>query len=207
MLKRLSLEEFLDQLASRASTPGGGSAAGVMGAMAAALVSMVCNLTVGKEQYQAVAGEMRQLLAEAEALRAELTALIAADVTAFDQVMAAYALPKTDEAEKTARAAAIQRALRAASEVPLECARLCGRLIGLCGRAAEAGNRNVISDAGVAVMAAYAGLKSAALNVYINTGVLKDGEFVAHATAELARLVSDAERDAPAVFERVRSRL
>ncbi len=207
MLKNLSLEEFLDQLASRSSTPGGGSAAGVMGAMGAALVAMVCNLTIGKEKYQAVEGEMRELLADAEALRADLTDLVAADVAAFDEVMAAYGLPKASEAEKTARTATIQRALGAASEVPLGCARLCARIIALSRRAAEGGNLNVVSDAGVAVMAAYAGLKSAALNVYINAGAIKDQDYVARTTAEIERLIAAAERDAPAVFALVKAKL
>lgn len=207
MLKNLSLEDFLDRLASNASTPGGGSAAGLMGAMGAALVSMVCNFTVGREKYQAVDAEMRALLAEAERARGELTELIAADVAAFDEVMAAYRLPKDTESEKVARTAAIQRALRAASDVPLECARQCARVIAQSRRAAEAGNANVISDAGVAVMAAYAGLRSAALNVYINAGAITDRAFVADATAEIERLMAEADRDTSTIFDQVRTRL
>jgi formiminotetrahydrofolate cyclodeaminase len=207
MIKDESVAVFLDQLASKASTPGGGSAAAIMGAMGAALVSMVCNLTIGKEKYAAVEGEMKALVAESEKLRAELTAHVNADVQAFDQVMAAYGLPKGDDAEKAARTAAIQTALRTATEVPLACARTCAAAIALSRRAAELGNLNVISDAGVAVMAAYAGLKSAALNVYINVGSLKDEAFATAARNEIEALVTAGEGATPEIYAIVRAKL
>jgi formiminotetrahydrofolate cyclodeaminase len=207
MIKDEAVAVFLDQLASKASTPGGGSAAAIMGAMGAALVTMVCNLTVGKEKYAAVDADMRALLAEAEALRAILTDMINADVQAFSQVMAAYGLPRGDDAEKERRTAAIQAALRTATEVPLACARTCAAVIALARRAAELGNLNVISDAGVAVMAAYAGLRSAALNVYINVGSLKDAAFAAAASEEIAALVARGDVDMLEVYELVKGKL
>lgn len=207
MIKDLPLQSFLDQLASRVATPGGGSAAGLMGAMGAALVSMVCNFTVGKAQYATVENQMRDLLAATELLRAELTAAIAADVAAFDGVMAAYALPKETAEDRTNRAAAIQSALMAATEVPLACARACARVIQLCEGAAEAGNTNVVSDAGVAVMAAYAGLKSAALNVQVNVGSIKNATFVAPRVAELELLEKEGEAAAGRIFAQVRAKL
>ena len=131
MMTDESLQTFLDQLASRASTPGGGSAAGLMGAMGAALVSMVCNLTLGKEKHADVAPEMAEVLATAERLRAGLTDAIAADIAAFDAVMAAYGLAKATEDEKSRRTAAIQVALKQATEAPLDCARLAAEVISL----------------------------------------------------------------------------
>lgn len=207
MIKDMPLQSFLDQLASGSSTPGGGSAAGVMGAMGAALVSMVCHFTVGREKYAAVDAQMRRVLDEAEAARARLTEAIAADVRVFDQVMAAYGLPKASDEEKAARSAAIQLALKDATDVPLACARACADVIRLSADAAAHGNSNVISDAGVAVMAAYAGLKSAALNVYINVGNIKDTEFTATRVAELEALLAEAESAVGKIFGAVRAKL
>ena len=207
MLTDQKIQEFLDQLASRASTPGGGSAAGLMGAMGAALIGMVCNLTLGKEKHAAVADEMALVLAEAEQLRERLTQAIAADVAAFDAVMAAYGMAKDTEDEKLARTEAVQSALVLATEAPMDCARLSARVIALSEPVAERGNPNVISDAGVAVMAGWAALKSAALNVYVNAGVIKDRAFAEARLAELSALVATAEPAVNRIYESVRSRL
>lgn len=93
-----SVESFLDALASKSPTPGGGSAVAVLGAMGAALVSMVANLTIGKKNYEAVEAEMLDALQAANQLREHILSLVAADIAAFDQVMAAYGLPKETEA-------------------------------------------------------------------------------------------------------------
>ena len=103
MIKQSAIEKFLDDLASQNATPGGGSAAAIIGAMGAALVAMVCNLTIGKKKYADVEGEMRALLAKAEALRHRLTGMIEDDVKAFDAVMGAYGMPKETDAEKATR--------------------------------------------------------------------------------------------------------
>jgi formiminotetrahydrofolate cyclodeaminase len=176
-IKHKSIEVFLDELASKSATPGGGSAAAVMGAQSAALTSMVCNLTIGKPKYAKVEAEMQTLLDKSENLRQTLTGMIKADVDVFDRLMACYGMAKESDAEKTERSAAIQTVLKEATEVPLACAKACAEAISLSQIAADKGNTAVISDAGVAVMAGYAGLKSAALNVYINAGSLKDREF------------------------------
>ncbi len=207
MIKDTSIEAFLDELASSAPTPGGGSVAAIMGAMGAALVAMVCNLTVGKKNHEAVSGAMTQALAEAEALRARLLELVEADVAAFGQVMAAYGLPKASDEQQQVRSAAIQVALKGATDVPLECARACSEVIRVCRAVAEQGNRNVISDAGVAVAAAQAALRSAALNVYVNTGVIRDAGFVASRLAELERLTADSGDETDAIYQIVRDRL
>ena len=106
-----TIETFLDGLASSAPTPGGGGAAAISGAMGAALVSMVCNLTIGKKKYVEVEADLKQVLEKSEALRKTLTGMIADDVEAFDAVMGAYGLPKTTDEEKAARAAKIQEVL------------------------------------------------------------------------------------------------
>ena len=207
MIKERPVEAFLDELASKASTPGGGSAAAIMGAMAAALVSMVANLTVGKLKYEAVDAEMQTMLSNSERLRLEMTDMIKADVDVFDHVMAAYALPKESDAEKTLRSQTIQSALKAASDVPLACAKLCAEVIGLCKPMAEKGNANVISDAGVAVLTANAALRSAALNVYINIGAIKDEEFVNDRRQQLEALLAGSAELTEDVYELVKSKL
>ncbi len=207
MVKNQSIQEFLDQLASSAPTPGGGGAAALLGAIGAALTSMVCNLTVDKEKYQDVEEEMKSTLRTAEDLRASLTDMIAADVEVFDRLMGSYGLPKGTDEEKTVRSEAIQVALREATDVPLNCARACAEVISVSRSAAEKGNVNVISDAGVSVMAAYGGLKSAALNVYINAGSIKDKAFSEERLAELEKIMATADKDTNDIYEIVKSKL
>jgi len=206
-IKDLSVQQFLDRLASKAATPGGGSAAALMGAQSAALTSMVCNLTLGKPKYAEVEADMQALLVRCEALRAELTGMIKADVDVFDRLMACYALPKETEDEKARRSEAIQTVLKDATEVPLACAKACAQAIALSKIAAEKGNLGVISDAGAAVMAAYGGLKSAALNVYINANSLKDKTFAQAKLAELEIIMASAEAECDAVYELVKTKL
>ena len=198
---------FLDEMASKQATPGGGSGAALMGAQAAALVSMVCNLTLGKPKYAAVQEQIQALLAASEALRSELSAMIKADVDVFNKVMASYALPKNSDEEKAARTKQIQAVLQEATSVPLACAAACVKAITLSRTAAEIGNLGVISDAGVAAIAAYGGLKSAALNVYVNAGGLKDRVFAEAKLAELETLMTGAEAEAEAVYQLVKSKL
>jgi formiminotetrahydrofolate cyclodeaminase len=207
MIQDMSIQQFLDALASKSSTPGGGSAAAIMGAMGAALASMVCNLTIGKKNYEAVSAEHKAMLEESEKLRRRLMGMVKADVDVFDQVMAAYGMPKDTEVQKQARAEAIQTALKAATDVPLECACACAEIVRLCRPLAEKGNKNVISDAGVAVLAAYAALRSAALNVYINIGGIKDEAFVKDRERQLNEALSGLDNLTEEVHRIVRERL
>jgi formiminotetrahydrofolate cyclodeaminase len=207
MTKEQQIEVFLDELASSASTPGGGGAAAIMGAMGAALISMVCNLTVGKEKYAGVEEELKEVLVQAESLRARLTNMIQADVEVFNRVMASYRLPKGTDEEKAARSAEIQEALKAATDVPLECAKACAEVIALSRTAAEKGNLNVISDAGVAVMAGYAALKSAALNVNINIGGIRDPGFADSRRQQLIEVLDGCGCDTDEIYKIVEGKL
>ncbi len=207
MFKEQQLQTFLDQLASKASTPGGGSAAAIMGAMGAALISMVANLTVGKKKHEDVEAEMQGFLEQSEALRTRLTGMIQADVDVFDKVMAAYGMARETDVEKAQRSQAIQAALKEATDVPLACAQLCADVIELCRPVAEKGNLNVISDAGVAVLAAHAALRSAALNVYINIGGIRDEDFVNGRRQQLEQVLSGAGVATETIYELVKSKL
>ncbi len=207
MIKDQTIETFLQQLASASATPGGGSAAAIMGSMGAALVSMVANLTIGKDKYKAVEADMQALLEEAEALRICLLDAVRADVEAFDQVMAAYRLPKNTEEEKTLRSKEIQEALKTATDVPLECVRLSAAVIDLSRTAMEKGNRNVISDAGVAVLAAHAALKSSALNVYVNLNAIQDTTFTKQRREELEKLIAGKDEEVEKIYQQVKHQL
>lgn len=206
-IKDNSVQNYLDTLASKNATPGGGSAAALMGAQAAALVSMVCNLTIGKPKYAEVEAEMRALLEKSESLREEFTGMIKADIDVFNRLMTTYGLPKETNEEKEARSFAIQVVLKDATQVPLDCAKACVEVIALSQIAAKKGSSAVISDAGVGVMSAYAALKSAALNVYINAASLKDKEFAEQKTAELEVILKKAEIDCQEIYEVVKARL
>ena len=206
-IKDKSIETYLTELASKAPTPGGGSAAALLGAQSAALTSMVCNITIGKPKYQAVEADMQALLLKAEQLRHDLTAMIKADVAVFDQLMAAYGLAKATDAEKAQRSQQIQNVLKEATLVPLACAKACAQAVALSEEAADKGNVNVISDAGVAVMSAYAGLKSAALNVYINTSSLKDREFAEAQLSELETILQGSDVQAEEIYQVVKNKL
>ncbi len=206
-IKEKSIEVFLDELASKKATPGGGSAAAVMGAQSAALTSMVCNLTIGKPKYVAVEEDMQSLLKRSETLRKELTEMIKADVDVFDKLMSCYGLPKNTDAEKTERSCQIQTVLKEATLVPLDCAKACAEAIELSRVAAEKGNLGVISDAGVAAMAAYSALKSAALNVFINVGSIKDREFADVQLQVLEGITKKAEIEAEQTYQIVKEKL
>lgn len=206
-MQTMPLYQFLDELASAAPTPGGGGAAAIMGAMGAALISMVANLTIGKKGYELVETEMKSQLAESEALRAQLTDMVADDVGAFNQLMAAYRMPKETDIQKAARHEAIQAGLKQATRVPLNCAKTCAAVIRVAQRSAEHGNINVISDTGAGVLALQAALRSAALNVYINTPSIKDPEFVTSVLEDLNALMTEYLPQTEAVYAKVRSRM
>ena len=121
--------------------------------------------------------------------------------------MAAYGMAKETDEEKKLRTEELQAALKEATDVPLTCAKLCRQVIDLSQSAAEKGNTNVISDAGVALLAGYAGLRSAALNVYINIGSIKDKEFADDRRQKLEALLDGVESFKENVYELVKSKL
>lgn len=206
-IKDKAIEVYLDELASASATPGGGSAAALMGAQSAALTSMVCNLTIGKPKYLEVEAEMQALLLKSEALRISLLDMIKADVDVFNRLMAAYGLAKESDVDKLIRSQAIQKVLKEATEVPLACARACLEAIALSRCAANKGNLSVISDAGAATMSAYGGLKSAALNVYINTASLKDRDFAEAKLVELKDIMANVEELVADIYSIVKNKL
>ena len=170
----LTVNDFLEQLASAAPAPGGGSASALAGALAAALVNMVANLTEGKEKFAADEEYMSQLIQAAAVVRRQLAELMEEDTLAFQQVMAAFKLPRETAAEKEHRQARIQATMIHAAQVPLKTAETALRVLELSQIAAEKGNPSAVSDAGVAALLGQAAVEGAALNVKINLGSIKD---------------------------------
>jgi len=189
----LHLTTFIDDLASGEPTPGGGSAAALAGALGAALAAMVANLTVGRKRYVDVDAQMRAVLAESEALRSQLTSLVAEDAQAFEQVRLAYRLPKESAAEQAQRHAAIQAAMQGASLTPLQTMRACLAVLHLLEQAVTLGNVNAATDGTVGALLAQAGLRGGALNVRVNLGSIDDPAFVAASEQEVADLLAEAD--------------
>jgi formiminotetrahydrofolate cyclodeaminase len=185
-----TVSQFLTELASSAPAPGGGSVAALSGALGAALVSMVCNLTVGKKKYADVEKDIKAILEKSERLRHKLADLLEADVQAYTAVSQAMKMPRDTDEEKAARAKVLEQALKQATEVPMQVAEACVEVMALCQPSAEKGNKNAVSDAGVAVLMAEAGLRSAALNILINLGWIKDQSFAAKKQKQLDALLA-----------------
>jgi len=180
-----TVQQYLDELASAAPAPGGGAVAALHAAQAAALVCMVCNLTLGNARYQAAESTMRRALEAAGSLRTEALDLAERDAAAYAAVARAYRLPRATEEERTARSDAVQAALRVAAAVPLATAGAAAQVIDLCRQVVDAGNPNVVSDVGVAAASARAALDCAELNVRVNLALLRDEAFVASAAERL----------------------
>ena len=199
--------EFLDLLASKDPTPGGGSGAALGGALAASLVSMVCNLTIGKKGYEDVRAPMSDLLAKSEALRKKLPELLEADTQVYGKVMEAYRMPRKTAEQKAARSAAQQQALKDAAEVPYQIAESCARVVDLAMPAAEMGNQWAVSDAGVGALLAEASMRAALLNVDINLSSIKDQAYCADMRARVETLVAGKDSVRDRVLEIVHSKI
>jgi methenyltetrahydrofolate cyclohydrolase len=199
-----SIHDWLSALASDAPTPGGGAAAALMVATGAALVEMVCGLTLGQEKYRDVEPLMIHTRDKASALRVNAEALNLDDSVAYQAVMAAYRLPKNSPEEKEARTAAIQDALRGATEVPLRCVVAGVEVLDLAAAAVSCVNRNAVSDVGAGALAARAGTEAAALNVRTNLLAIKDSAYVTMQMTALDVLTARAATTTTAVLSAVR---
>lgn len=199
--------QFLNELASKAPVPGGGSVSALAGALAAGLVTMVCDLTIGKKQYADVESEIRGYRERAEALRARLQALLQADVEVYGRLAAAYKLPRETDEQQADRFAAIQEATAAATLVPLEIAEVTAEAVALAGPVAEKGSKLAVSDAGIAAILGEAAVHSALLNVKINLPTLEDEAFVAEVRRRMARATAGLAEKRAAIMRVVEERI
>ena len=193
-LTDLPARELVERLATRDPVPGGGSAAAVAGAIGAALIGMVVELTTGRPEaatHQATLDEGRDGAAR---LRAQLLELAEADAAAYDSVIRARRLPRGSDEELAARRAAMDDATREATRTPLATASAAASVLELAERIAPVGNRNAVSDVGVGAMLAGAAVRGAGLNVRINLPYLaSDDPLAVEAPRALDRLLADAE--------------
>ena len=186
------LQVYLDDAAANKPAPGGGSVSACAGALGAALVSMVCNLTVGREKFATVDAEMTRLVAASEAARVRLEQLLQDDTTAYNGVITAFKMPKDTDAEKAARKAAVQAGLIIAADVPLEICRVAVEVCRLSKTAAELGNPQAVTDAGIGAILGEAAVVGAALNVRINLGSIEDCDYTSAAAAQIDGIQAEA---------------
>lgn len=188
----MTVKEFLDKASSGSPTPGGGSVCALVGALGAALSSMVGELTAKKAEGEEAAGA-RDMIKKAAELQASLEKNVDGDTVAFQNVMNAIGMPKATEDEKAERTSALQSALKEASRLPLETAKLCLDVMYIALGMLNRGLKNAASDASVSGYLGYAALNGALYNVRINLRTIKDAEFTAAMKAEADRLVSESE--------------
>jgi glutamate formiminotransferase / formiminotetrahydrofolate cyclodeaminase len=182
------LVDFIDEVASSEPAPGGGSVAATAGALAGALTSMVCGLTIGKKKYLEVEEEIKEVLKKSENLRKELKELVIKDAESFEKVMDARKLSKHTETEGKRREEAIQEATKGAALVPLEVMEKSLEVLKLAKIVAEKGNENAVSDAGVSNLLAKAAIDGAGYNVRINLSSIKDEIFISEIKKKLDNL-------------------
>jgi len=191
-LMSMSVTRFVDEVSTESPAPGGGSVAALMGSLAAALATMVANLTVGKKGYEPAWPTLADLAEQGQTVKAKLARAVDEDTDAFNRVMDAMRLPKGTPEQAAERDQAIEAANKAAAEVPLQTARLCLEAIRLADVAARQGNRNSASDAGVAALAGLAGVDGALLNVRINLGSIRDAAFTAQCREACGTIAAEA---------------
>jgi formiminotetrahydrofolate cyclodeaminase len=196
MLTDKPVRELLAAFSSSDPTPGGGSASALASAVGVSLLLMVAGLPRTRSGSDEDRAALQRATAGLDDLRRRLTDAVDADAAAYDQVVAAFKLPRTGEPEQAARRAAIQEATLAASRVPLSVMRLCASALVQAGTVAAHGNRSAASDVGTAIALLRAGLEGARLNVVINIGDLKDQALVEPMRAEAEQLAAQADRAA-----------
>lgn len=200
------MSDWLEQLAGRTPTPGGGAVAAFCAASSAALLEMVANYTTGGKWADREEA-MKAVVVEAAELRARAAQLADADTEAFGAVGAAYGLPRATPEEKAARSAAIQQATLGAADPPVQVGRLATRLVALADEMVDPANPNVLSDVGVAAATARAALSGSVTNITVNAAFLSDADAsrtLMEEAAELERVMARADDVAARVVERLR---
>ena len=196
--------EFASVLAAKEPVPGGGGAAAYVGALAAALCSMVGNYTTGKKRYADIEGDIQRMLAEADAARVTLVGLVEADAAAFGPLSQAYAIPKEDPT----RAGVLEHVTKTACAAPIAMVEECAHVIELLEEMGEKGSRMLLSDVGCGALFAYAAMKAAAMNVFVNTKTIADRAWADATESHVDELLDEwlprAEATADAVMAKIR---
>ncbi len=203
LLTEKSCTDFAALLAAKTSVPGGGGAAAMAGALGTALGSMVGNFTVGKKKYAAYEEDIKAVLQKAETLRERLLELVNADAEAFEPLSRAYSIPKDDPS----RGPVLEEATLNACKAPVEMVERCCEAVELLEVMLEKGSVLLVSDAGCGALLCKAAMECAAMNVYINTGTLKDREAAADIEKKVDGLLKEYGKRAAAVSEEVLRRI
>jgi formiminotetrahydrofolate cyclodeaminase len=206
-LVEMDLRAFADELSMDSPAPGGGSVAAYCGALSAGLSSMVANLTVGKKGYEKSWKDLGRAAVEAQALKDACLRLVDLDTAAFNKVMDAHRLPKATEDQTRLRDAAIEEATKEATRIPFEVLKNSLDLMKLAETAAKKGNRNSLSDAGVAALAARTAAEGAYYNIFINLPGIKDETFRKTTAEEAVRLREQILKRASAVNKKIEKEL
>jgi methenyltetrahydrofolate cyclohydrolase len=212
------MRTILEQIASDAPTPGGGSVSALAGALGGALTAMVWRLTAQKRDQlrdrpdgaaPVDPGELERLVGEADAIRERLLAGFSRDAESYEEVLRAFRLPKESDEQKAARREAIEAAMQSATLVPLQNAELCLQALRLARRAVVAGYQPSVTDAGVGLLLAHAGVTGCLYNVELNLVSVKDRDFIERVGEEADRLRLAAREAADSadrtVLERIRA--
>jgi len=200
--KDMPLSEFASVLASKEAVPGGGGASALAGALGAALGAMVGNLTVGKKKYADVELELLELTERAQALSRKLMALVDGDAKAFEPLSRAYALPK----DAPGRDDILEACLRRAADAPLEILRLCCEAIELHEQFAQKGSALAVSDAATGAVLCWGAMYGAAMNVKVNTKLMKRRDYAEEINREVDERVAEYWKRAEKVYEDIYGR-
>jgi methenyltetrahydrofolate cyclohydrolase len=202
-----SVKEFLEILASKQPAPGGGSISALSGALAAGLVAMVCRFSISSKKLTDHKEKIENILFDVQILKEHLTNLIEEDTEAFNQVMAAFKLPKDDEAQKTHRSQEIQTAYKKAVDIPLLVASKSLEVLKLANTMTNHFNINTASDLGVGAHCADTGIKGALLNVDINLLSIKDQSFVERIKLQKTEIIQATDQELEIVNQVVQSNI
>ena len=188
------MRDYIDEAASNAATPGGGSVSALAAALGTTMASMAANFTTGKKKFAEVEGQVKELLAKLDAARSRLLGEMQRDTEAYAGVGAAYAMPKATDEEKVKRKVSIQKALEDAMAPPLEALRASVEALRATRGLLDIANPNLITDVGVAAILLEAAARGAQLNVAINLKSIKDEKLVEKTRAEVASALEEAKR-------------
>lgn len=203
----MTCKGFAEETASESPAPGGGSISAYMGALGAALGTMVANLSAHKPGWDERWKEFSDWAEKGQAVMRELLALVDEDTAAFNKIMDVFAMPKGTDEEKAARAQAMETATLYATEVPLRTMKASFKAFEVIRAMAETGNPNSVSDAGVGALAARSAVLGACLNVKINAGSLKDKDKAAQLIGEAEKIAADARREEEEILGIVESKI
>lgn len=196
-----TIDEFLDSLASKSSTPGGGAAAAMTAALGAAIIQMACSFAIGRRKYASHQDQIQHASDRCRKIRARAIELADLDSQVFQEVVDSFRLARDSKVRRQRRRRAISHSAETAARVPLELAEICAELVDLGANAAELGNPNLVADAVGGAALARGALRICELNVRSNLALVSDDEFVASARRRLKR-VAEASQSADVLVER-----